>query len=58
VNQAARITDLAKASPERVMASAATVVAAGDAVRGWVPVDEVVLRGRTEATTLFAPVPR
>jgi adenylate cyclase len=58
VNQAARITDLAKISPERVMAAEATIESAAERDGAWIRVGESVLRGRTEPTTLFAPAPR
>ena len=56
VNEAARLCDLAKRRPERVVASAAIVDRAG---RGeperWAPDGEVVLRGRTAPTRLAIP---
>lgn len=57
VNEAARLTDLAKGRDVRVLASRATVEAAGvDQGGGWHPVGEVILRGRTHPTRLYAPV--
>ena len=51
VNEAARLTELAKDHPGRAVASARTVQAAGPDERGhWRPDDEVVLRGRDEPT--------
>ena len=51
VNEAARLTDLAKAHPGRAMASEPTVLAAGAAERHhWVRGEDVVLRGRGEPT--------
>jgi adenylate cyclase len=58
VNQAARITDLAKRSPERVLVAASTIDAAAPAPGTWVEVGSSVLRGRSTPTTLFAPAGR
>ncbi|MGW5054072.1 adenylate/guanylate cyclase domain-containing protein [Actinokineospora sp. NPDC004072] len=53
VNEAARLTELAKSAPGRVAASAAAVAAAGAEERArWVAHETVVLRGRTEETTV------
>jgi len=52
VNEAARLTDLAKTHPCRVMVSAATMTAAGPD-EGWRPGETVLLRGRAEATQTF-----
>ena len=54
VNEAARLTDLAKEHPCRAMASAATVLAAAAAEREhWVRDADVELRGRGEPTTTW-----
>ena len=54
VNEAARLTDLAKEHPCRAMASEATVLAAVPAEREhWVRDGEVELRGRGETTTTW-----
>jgi adenylate cyclase len=51
VNEAARLTELAKEHPCRVVASGPTVeAAAGDERRHWRPDGEVSLRGRDEIT--------
>jgi class 3 adenylate cyclase len=51
VNEAARLTELAKDDPGRAVASEATVLAADPAEREhWASADEVVLRGRGETT--------
>jgi adenylate cyclase len=51
VNEAARLTELAKDSPGRAVASEATVLAAGDGEREhWQRDGEVELRGRGEPT--------
>ena len=52
VNEAARLTELAKAQPSRLLASDRAVAAAGAA---WVEVDRQVLRGRSRETGLMAP---
>ena len=54
VNEAARLTDLAKDHPCRAMASEATVLAAAPPERDhWVRDAEVELRGRGEPTTTW-----
>lgn len=56
VNEAARLTELAKSVDGRTVASMAAVRRAGEREAGrWRGVDETVLRGRTEATVLAAP---
>ncbi|TNM41963.1 adenylate/guanylate cyclase domain-containing protein [Nocardioides albidus] len=53
VNSAARLTDLAKDVPGRVLASWDSVAAAGDPEAAhWTAYGEVVLRGRSEPTRL------
>jgi adenylate cyclase len=56
VNEAARLCDLAKRRPERVVASAAILGRArkGESAR-WVDDGEIVLRGRTAPTKLAVP---
>ncbi|MGY1744046.1 adenylate/guanylate cyclase domain-containing protein [Blastococcus sp. SYSU D00695] len=55
VNEAARLTDLAKDHPGRALASQAVVDAAGGDERDhWAPDAEVVLRGRGERTVTWA----
>lgn len=55
---AARLCDLSKATPERVLASAQAVAAAGADERShWVYGDTVTLRGFDHTTRLAAPVP-
>jgi len=57
VNEAARLTDVAKAVARGVVAAAAAVELAGPAeARRWRLGDAVVLRGRTEPTRLATPV--
>ncbi|WP_051499236.1 adenylate/guanylate cyclase domain-containing protein [Nocardia sp. BMG51109] len=57
VNEAARLCELAKQEPGRVLASATTLAAADEAERvRWKLGDAVVLRGRVEPTGLARPV--
>ena len=55
VNEASRLTEVAKTHPSRVLASGATVSAAGPQGRMWTVVDTRVLRGRHRPTSVFAP---
>jgi adenylate cyclase len=56
VNEAARLTELAKAHPARVLASLTTVEQASTEEAGrWASGDQVTLRGRESATTLAHP---
>jgi adenylate cyclase len=55
VNEAARLTELAKAHPSRVLASSTTVSAAGPEGQRWSVVGARVLRGRSRPTAVFAP---
>ncbi len=56
VNEASRLTELAKERPGRVAASGAAVAAAGgDEASHWHVVDRVVLRGRTAPTDIAEP---
>jgi class 3 adenylate cyclase len=55
VNEAARLTDLAKNYPGRVLASEATVKGAAGTAGEWCRRGEAVLRGRDAPTTLWAP---
>ncbi|WP_019633715.1 adenylate/guanylate cyclase domain-containing protein [Actinomadura atramentaria] len=57
VNEAARLTDLAKATPARVLAAGDVVERAGELEAGhWELGEAVVLRGRAEPTRLASPV--
>jgi adenylate cyclase len=57
VNEAARLCELAKRRPERVLASDAALVRSGEAERArWVLGDEVELRGRAAPTRLHRPL--
>lgn len=59
VNEAARLSDLAKTSPDRVLAAAKVVAAAGPGEAGhWRLGSSVTLRGRTARTRLAAPFRR
>lgn len=56
VNEAARLSDLAKQRPERVLASEAALVRTGGEERSiWDLGDSAVLRGRSTATGLAFP---
>ncbi|HVK21528.1 MAG TPA: adenylate/guanylate cyclase domain-containing protein [Actinokineospora sp.] len=56
VNEAARLTELAKSVPGRLVASArATESASPDEAARWRVAESVVLRGRTESTTVVVP---
>jgi adenylate cyclase len=57
VNEAARLTELAKGHAGRVLASERCVRAAGDAGRQWKPAGTVTLRGRSRPTDLFEAPP-
>ncbi|HEY0474962.1 MAG TPA: hypothetical protein VGD34_25005, partial [Kribbella sp.] len=56
VNEAARLTELAKSVPGRLVASMAAVdeAAPAEAVH-WRPGDEVTVRGRSRPTRLALP---
>jgi adenylate cyclase len=55
VNEAARLTELAKTRPGRLLASAAALERADDSERAhWTIDGEVILRGRTSPTSLAA----
>lgn len=55
VNEAARLTDLAKEYEPHVLASHDTVDAAGDEAARWEPAGEETLRGRKQPTRLARP---
>ncbi len=55
VNEAARLTELAKERPSRVLASGAALERAGTEAHGWTFTERTVLRGRLDATDLAAP---
>lgn len=57
VNEAARLCELAKSYPSRLLASSDAVAEAGDAEQQmWTFDEEVVLRGRDQPTLLAIPV--
>jgi adenylate cyclase len=57
VNEAARLADLAKTSDRRILCSAAAIDRADDTERRrWAGCYSTVLRGRSEATEVSAPV--
>ena len=55
VNEAARLTELAKSVPGMVVANACLLEAAGDEAERWVELEPVVVRGRTEPTRVARP---
>jgi adenylate cyclase len=55
VNEAARLSELAKSSPLRLLASGEVVAAAGDEAAWWQRRGEEHLRGRDRPTTVMAP---
>jgi adenylate cyclase len=55
VNEAARLTELAKEHPGRILASGVAVAAAEDEARRWQLGDAVTVRGRAEPTRLASP---
>lgn len=55
VNTAARLAELARTAPGRVLADGAVVAAAGEEAELWVLGEQVVLRGRTSPTGLARP---
>ncbi len=57
VNEAARLTELAKGRPGRVVASAGAVQRAGDEASRWSALGTVALRGQSAPTAIYAPVP-
>jgi adenylate cyclase len=56
VNEAARLTELAKSAPSRLLASESVVAAAGEEASHWRPGPQTVLRGRSDVTALYEPV--
>jgi adenylate cyclase len=55
VNEAARLTELAKEVPRMVVANARLLDAAGPEADHWTRLDPVVVRGRTEPTPIATP---
>ncbi|MEY2403580.1 MAG: adenylate cyclase [Acidimicrobiaceae bacterium] len=55
VNEAARLTELAKDSPEHLLASGATVAGAPQEADFWHSTTATVLRGLTDPTHIYAP---
>lgn len=56
VNEASRLSEAAKDVPGRVLASSASMAAAGREHEHWHLVAELSLRGRSTATSAYAPV--
>jgi len=55
VNEAARLCDEAKRRPNRVIASGATISAAGGSSNDWLCCGEMDLRGRPQPTVIYEP---
>ena len=56
-NEAARLTDIAKGAPARLVASGAALDAASEEEAAfWVVADEVLLRGKSRTTTVYEPL--
>jgi adenylate cyclase len=55
VNEAARLTEIAKERRERVVASASAIGAAPDERRRWKQAELILLRGRSQPTQTFTP---
>jgi adenylate cyclase len=58
VNEAARLSDLAKSESARVLASSTAVERGGEERSEWEIVRAVTLRGRPEPTTIATPSAR
>ena len=56
VNEAARLSELAKSRPERLVASGSTIIAAAGEAAAWLDVGRETLRGRSQPTALFVPL--
>jgi adenylate cyclase len=57
VNEASRLTELAKGRAGRVVASLASVRRAGEESARWTPLGSVALRGQSAPTAIYEPVP-
>ena len=57
VNEAARLTELAKAYPGRTLAGGAALAAAATEAGRWTPAGEVALRGFGRAVAVYEPAP-
>jgi adenylate cyclase len=57
VNEAARLTEEAKSRPGRVLASGDAMERAGQEAAGWREAAVLELRGRTEPTSAWEPLP-
>jgi adenylate cyclase len=56
VNEAARLTDLAKGRPGRVLAGEGATDRAGDETVKWASLGTVALRGQSAPTAIFEPI--
>jgi len=57
VNEAARLTEIAKGRPGRVLATGRAVAQAGPETGKWASLGTVALRGSAEPVTIYEPVP-
>jgi adenylate cyclase len=57
VNEASRLTDVAKGRPGRVIASLASVQRAGHETSNWSSLGSIALRGLSTPTDIYEPVP-
>jgi adenylate cyclase len=55
VNEAARLSELAKSRPTRALASSGTIERAGDEAGRWAGLGAVALRGQQAPTAIFEP---
>jgi adenylate cyclase len=56
VNEAARLTDLAKGRPGRVLAGQGATDRAGDETAKWASLGTVALRGHSTPVAIFEPI--
>ena len=56
VNEASRLTDLAKGRPGRLVASLTSIQRAGDEALHWTSLGSVALRGQSAPTSIYEPV--
>ena len=55
MNEAARLTEMAKGRVGRALASAGAVERAGDEAGRWAPLGTVALRGQSTPTAIYEP---
>jgi adenylate cyclase len=56
VNEAARLTDLAKGRPGRVLAGQGATERAGDETAKWASLGTVALRGHSTPVAIYEPI--